>query len=158
MPVVAADTGLIYRPEQAVEMIAELLQDNGEQLGIQYVGKYEERLIPRYPSVIVSAGMTEKEVHATHTFAITLRSTIWVYHANLTKTHQQRSLEDLELATAVVALLEDDFTWKEDGVERLVFGFVESEVPGVIAPRSGRGEPVVGTKLEWNGTTQKRWA
>jgi hypothetical protein len=153
MSSVIPETGLIWRPEHAVEMLNELIRDNAEILGVEYVGKYDERMIPRYPSVVISAGITDKEVHATHTYAITLRCTIWVYHANATMTHQERSLEDLVLCTALVSLLEDDPTFSE----RIIFGFVESETPGVIAPRAGKGELIVGTRMAWEAVTQQRW-
>lgn len=144
---------LIYRPEEAVEMIADTIEENAERLEIQFVGKYDERLLPRYPAVNVSSGQLTKEVHATHTFALTLRCLIWVYHANMTMTHKERSLEDLLLATSLVSLLEDDPTFNG----KLIFGFVSAEIPGVIAPRAGRGEPIVGTRIEWEGVTQQRF-
>lgn len=144
---------LIYRPEQAVELVANVIEDNAERLGIGYVGRYDERLLPHYPAVVVSADQMDKEVHATHTFAIMLRCSIWVYHAKLTITHKQRSKEDLELATALVALLEDDKTFND----KVVFAFCSAETPGIIQPRSGRGEPVVGTRLSWQAATQQRW-
>lgn len=145
---------LITRPEEVVELLANLIEQNSGPLGVEFVGKYDEKMLPRYPSVVVSAGPFSKEVHGTHTFALELRAIIWVYHANLTLTHAQRSKEDLELATSLVALIEDDKTFEE----QLIFSFVESETPGVIAPRAGRGEPVVGTRLNWMGVTQQRWA
>lgn len=153
MPIVMPAQVLITRPEQAVELLKDLIEDNAERLGIQFVGVYDERLIPRYPAVIISAGQTDKEPHATHTFAVILRCTIWVYHAKMTQTHRERSEEDLLLATALGALLEDDKTYED----RLIFGYVESEVPGVIAPRAGRGEMIVGTKMNWEASTQQRW-
>jgi len=144
---------LISTPEECVEAISELISDNAERLGIQYVGKNDERLLPRYPAVVVSGGMKRKEVHATHTFNVELYTTIWVYHAAITKTHQERSMEDMVFATALEALLEDDKTLGQ----RVIFCYVESSVPGVYAPRSGRGEPVVGTKINWYALSQKRW-
>lgn len=149
----AVTTELITRPEEAVELCSVVIGENAERLGIQYVGKYDERLLPRYPAVVVSAGPMAKEVHATHTFAATLRCIIWIYHANLSLTHQERSEEDLLLVTALVSLLEEDKTFEN----RIIFGFVESEVPGVIGPRSGRGEPIVGTRINWEAVTQQRW-
>ncbi len=121
------DVALITRPEEAVEMLAKLISDN--------------------------AGILNKEVHASHTFNVTLRCIIWVYHAEITKTHQQRSLEDLELATGLVALIEDDKTFQS----AVIFSFIDSESPGIVAPRRGRGEPIVGTRITWEALTQQRW-
>ena len=155
MPIVVPEpnTILITRPEEAVEMLSELIEDNADRLGIEFVGKYDERLLPRYPAVVLSSAPLTKEVHATHTFNVTLRVTIWVYHAKITVTHKERSEEDLLLVTALTSLLEDDPTYGN----RVVFGFVDNEVPGVVAPRAGRGDPIVGTRMSWEAITQQRW-
>lgn len=153
MPVVVPTTGYITRPEEAVEMLSELIDDNAARLGIEFIGKYDERLLPRYPAVVISSAPLAREVHATHTFALTLRATIWIYHAKVSLTHKERSEEDLLLVTALVSLLHDDPTY--DG--RVIFGYVESEIPGVIAPRAGRGDPIVGTRISWEGVVQERF-
>jgi hypothetical protein len=147
------DTELLTRPEEAVDLLKEVIDDNAGLLGIEFVATHEERLIPRYPAVVISAGVVTKEVHATHTFNVTLRCIIWVYHANLTETHRERNQHDLELATALIALLEDDKTFGN----RLIFSFVESETPGVLAARFGRSDAIVGTRLAWESITQQRW-
>lgn len=144
---------LITRPEEAVEMLNDLIELNAGSIGIEFVGKYDESLIPRYPAVIVSAGAVTKEVHASHTFNVTLRCILWVYHAKITLTHAQRSKEDLELATNLSALVESDKKF----AERVIFSFIESEAPGLVAPRAGKGEPIVGTRLAWECLTQQRW-
>lgn len=145
---------VITRPEEAVEMLADILDDNAGLLGLEFVGRYDEKLLPRYPAVVVSGGTLNKEVHGTHTFLTRLRCVLWVYHANANQTHAQRSREDLELATALVALLEDDKTFDN----RVVFGYVESETPGVIAARTGRSELIVGTRLVWEAVTRHVWS
>lgn len=144
---------LITTPEEAVEMLYDLIRENAGLLGMEYVGQYDENMLPRYPNVVISPGIKTKELHASHTFLVTLRCVLWVYHAKLTETHTERSKEDLAFATAIEALVEDD---KEFG-GRVIFSFVESSTPGVIAPRTGKGEGIVGTRLAWECTTQQRW-
>jgi hypothetical protein len=153
MPVVVPTTGLITRPEQAVEMVSELLENEGGNIGIEFIGKYDERLIPRYPAVNVSTAPLTRELHATHTFNVTLRLVLWVYHAKLTQTHKERSEEDLLMVTDLKDLLHSDPTFGE----RIVFGYVDSETPGVIGPRAGRGDSVVGTRMSWEAVTQERF-
>lgn len=144
---------LITRPEEAVEMISGLIEENAGSIGMEFVGKYDEGLLPRYPNCVVSAGQVNKEVHATHTFNVTLRCIIWVYHAQMTLTHAQRSKEDLEFATRLIELIEQDKTFGD----RVIFSFVEAETPGIVAARSGKGEGIVGTRLAWECVTQQRW-
>lgn len=144
---------MLTTPEECVQVLSDLVENNAERLGIQYVGKNDERLLPRYPAVVVSGGQKTKEVHATHTFNVELRTIIWVYHAKVTQTHKERSMEDMALATALESLIEDDKTLGGT----VVFSYVESSVPGVMAPRAGRGDLVVGTKMNWYALSQKRW-
>jgi len=153
MPVVVPTTGLITRPEQAVEMLTELIENEGGSIGIEFIGKYDEKLIPRYPAVNISSAPLTREVHATHTFNVTLRAILWVYHAKLTSTHKERSEDDLLLVTMLKTLLHSDPTFNG----RVIFGFVDSETPGVIAPRAGRGDAVVGTRMSWEAITQERF-
>src|SRR4051812_48732448 len=96
---------LITQPQEAVEMLYELIRENAGSLGMEYVGQYDENLLPRYPNVVISPGIKTKEVHGTHTFLVTLRCILWIYHAKLTETHVDRSIEDLEFATAIEALI-----------------------------------------------------
>jgi hypothetical protein len=149
----AVASTLINQPQEAVDMLYEVIRENAGMLGMEYVGQYDENLLPRYPNVVISPGVKTKEVHATHTFAITLRCILWVYHAKLTETHTERNKEDLEFATAIETLIEEDKTF--DG--RVIFSFVESSTPGILAARTGKGEAIVGTRLAWECVTQQRW-
>jgi len=149
MPVIE----LITTPEEAVEMLYDLIRENAGLLGMEYVGQYDENLLPRYPNVVISPGVKTKEVHGTHTFLVTLRCIIWIYHAQLTITHTERSQEDLAFATAIETLIEQDKTFGQ----RVIFGFVESSTPGIIAARTGKGEGIVGTRLAWECITEQHW-
>jgi hypothetical protein len=141
----------ITSTREAVNMIADTIK--GSDLGIGYVGKFDEKRLPHYPAVVVSGAPREKEVHGTHTFAVTLRCFIYVYHASLSKSHANRSEEDMILVENIEALLEEDCTFGG----RVVFGYVESEAPGVMQPRSEKSEIVVSTRMTWMAGSQARF-
>lgn len=144
---------MFTRPEEVTEYFVELLTRASGALGIETVASYNENLLGRYPAVVVSPGTTQKELHATHTFNITLISGLYVYHAKLTENHRTRSKVDLELATGIIALLETDMSLGNN----IIQGWVESDTPGVMQPRSTKGELVVGTRINWSGISQSRF-
>lgn len=141
----------ITRPEELVEYFADLVAMS--DLPFEYVSKYDERLIPAYPAVQIQPGVTDKDVHGTHTFIVALRAIFYVMHAKMTVDHRTRSLEDLQLATELVAVLEESMTL--DG--RVVTGWVDSETPAAFPPRGTKGDIVVGTRLTWNGLQETRF-
>jgi hypothetical protein len=149
MPVVTTD--LITRPEQLVEYLAELVEES--TLPFAYVAKYDESLIPEYPCVQIQPGTLDKEPHGTHTFMVALRATLYVMHAKMTVDHRTRSLEDLLLATQLVALLEESLTLGG----RVIHGWVDTEVPAAFPPRSAKGDIVVGTRLTWSCIQETRF-
>jgi len=146
------------------EIAAELvkrIEDEAGALGFEYVGKWDEKLVGRYPAVVVSPVGLEKEVHGTQTFLITIRIMLWIYHADMTETYRSRSDADIELAEALEEFLErpENRTLNDNlGAEQLIFGFIETSVPGVLQPSKERGGPIVGTRLQWHGITQRRWS
>lgn len=149
MPVVAVEP--ITRPEHLVEYLAEFLGKSN--LPFQFVAKYAENLLPQYPAVQIMAGSFQKEFHGLHTWALTIRADIYVMHAKLTESRATRSLNDLKLATQTVALLEKDM--KLGG--RIIAGWVESERPGAIPPRTAKGEAVISTLLMYRVTQEARF-
>src|SRR6266576_202856 len=151
MPAVVQE--LFTRPEEVTEYFLEDLRNNAELLGLEFVGAYGERLIPTSPAVVVSAGPLDRELHGTHTFLVTLRCFFYVYHAQMSITHASRSLEDLKLATVVVDFIERDPTLGD----KIVQGWVNSEVPGASQVNSRKTDVVVSTRLAWEGITERRF-
>lgn len=149
MPVVTIAP--ITRPEELVEYFADLIETSS--LPFEYVAKYDERLIPAYPAVQVQPGILDKELHGTHTFIVALRAIFYVMHAKMTLDHRTRSLEDLQLATRLIEVLEEDMTLGG----RVIQGWVDSETPAAFPPRSTKGDIVVGTRLTWNGLQETRF-
>lgn len=150
MPVVT-DSSKIYRPEELVEHFETMFLNS--TLPLEYVAKYDEKLIPRYPAVQIQPGTFDEEPHATHTRLITLRAFIYIMHAKLTVNRRTRTLEDLLLATQVKYFLEEDVTLGQ----RIIHGFVDSETPAAFPPRAQKGDAIVGTRMTWTGAQEIRW-
>lgn len=151
MPIV--EVNKIFRPEHVVEHFYNDFMENASILGLNYVGKYGERLVPAYPAVVVSSAPMLKEVHGTHTFLMELRCIVFVFHAEMKLTQARRSYEDLALATQIVDFMERNFTLGN----RIIFGFVESEVPGAKPARNRSSDVVVSTQLTWMGAAERRF-
>jgi hypothetical protein len=141
------------RPEEIVEYFKTDFENNAGSLGIEFVGGYNERLLPRYPAIVVSAGGVDKELHGTHTFLMRIRVFVYVYHAQMRLNDVKRSLADLQLATAVMEFMERDMTLGD----RIIQGWVESEFPGARQVNSDKGQVVVSTRLTWMGISERRF-
>lgn len=125
------------------------LTTNKTALGLKYIGFADEKLIPEYPAVIVSAGAKSREIEQTHKFTVRFTADLWILHANLNVGHKVRSQQDMALADAVTALLDSDPTLGGN----IVFGYVDSETPGVMA--RSKGSAVISTRLSWMGVSRQ---
>jgi hypothetical protein len=104
--------------------------------------------------VLIMGGQYNKELHGTHTFAVTIRADIYVFHAKMTEDYQTRSYEDMLLATNLVAYLEAvDLTLGN----RIIAGWVEGEIPGVSPPRVRKANPVISTRLSFQAIQETRF-
>jgi hypothetical protein len=152
MPVVAVTPTTITRPEELVEYLANLFQEQSE-FDFGYIAKYDEKMYPKYPAIHIMAANFDKTLHSTATFLIGMRAAIHILHANMKEDRQTRNYEDLRLATQVVEFLESDMTLGG----HVIHGFVENEVPGVLPPRVTKGDAVISTRLNWMGISQRRF-
>lgn len=154
-------SNLIHKTFEAIDMIADKLNQNAGELGIAYVGKYDEKRIPKYPAVVIVPGPREKSIHGTQTFEILLTAELYVYHANLTLSKRERSKEDLKLVADLEAILESDYLWKTDPNDpqsgRLIFGYISGERPGALQPSASKSTIVIGTRMSWRGLSQRRF-
>lgn len=156
MSIVEVNKQLFNTPEEILDFLHDLMTYSSEPLGIRFVGYGEERLIPEYPAVLIAAGPVTRELHATHTFQITLMAEMWIYHAKLSESHHVRTRQDLELVTAVREVLHDNLSCPdEQGNRQVIFSYVNAEDPAFI--RRPRNEAVVGTRIEWNAISQERF-
>lgn len=152
----AVQTKLFSTPEEVLDYLHDLISFHAEPLGLRFVGYGEERLIPEYPAVLIAAGPVLREVHATHTFQLTMICELWIYHAKLSESHHIRTRQDLELVTRVREVLHDNLTCPADNDDKqVIFSYVNAEDPAFI--RRPRNEAVVGTRIEWNAVTQERF-
>lgn len=140
----------VHTAREARDMVKEAIERSPD-IELGYIGVDEEKRLPVYPAVVVSAGGKNKELHGTHTFAVTLRVLLWVYHGNMNVGHRQRSDEDLMLVEAIEKALEADPTFDD----RIIFGYVENEEPGVHQPRSEKSDLIIGTRMTWVGASQQ---
>jgi hypothetical protein len=151
MPIVAATPTTITRPEELVEYLSEMFKQS--ELGFEYIAKYDEKLIPKYPALHLQAANFDKTLHSTNNFLIGMRAAIHVLHGDMMQDRQTRNYEDLRLATQVVSFLESDMTLGQ----HITHGFVESEIPGVLPPRVTKGEAIISTRLNWFGISLRRF-
>lgn len=136
-------------PEEALDYIYNLLVENQGPLGLGYVGYADEKLLPKYPAVVVSFNTpVDRVLGPTGTFNLTWVVQIIVYHARLTASHKTRTREDMQLAAAIRNLLHTDYQ-AGGGV---IFGFVVSERPGLLA--DDKGQANVSTMLIWTGDSR----
>ncbi len=136
-------------PEQALDYFYNLLNTNKTTLGIRYVGYADENILPQYPAVVVSYNTPiDRRIHATRQFQLEWALQFMVYHARLTASHKTRTKEDMQLAKAVRDLLHTDHTLGGS----VIFGFVQSERPGILA--GSKGQATVATTLIWAGESR----
>lgn len=151
MPTVTTD--LLVRLEDLIEYWLDRLDSYKESLGFQFVGGYEERVITDYPAVIFGNGSTSKDVGGTHTFLIDHMLDIYIHHAEATVTHRKRSLENLQQVTILTRFLEADRTLGN----RIIFGYVTDERPGLIQPRTTPSKFIVSTIINYRATLKARF-
>jgi len=144
---------LFTRPEEITEYFFQQLTTNASLLGLEYVGAYGEVMIPAYPALVINAADSDKDLHGTHTYLVTLRCEIYIYHGSIVLTRARRSLEDLKLATGIIDFLELDPTLGGN----IIHGYVQSESPAASQTNSGKSEIVVSTRLSWEGITERRF-
>jgi hypothetical protein len=131
--------------EQVLNYMKPML-DNAPTLSeLQHVGFADDEMVFDYPAVILTGEPTTTEIHATHQFLNSFRIGIFVYHALASETRDVRTMEDIELCTKIRAVLHAD-SQLGGGV---VFGFVESIVPGTI--RRPNNVFAIGSRLSWRG-------
>ena len=143
---------LEHRIRLITDAIYNKLVDKQGKLGFQYVGKYDEKRLPKYPSVVVAPGDFGKVLHGTNTFNVEMSVQLWVYHGDMTVPHKTRTDEDLRLVERVETLLEEDYTL--GGL--VIFGFIATQVPGIVQPSSSKTDVIAGTRMDWVALSQRR--
>lgn len=111
---------------QVFDHVIDTLEENKAQLGLKYIAKLDEALIPEFPAVLVQTDRTDRVLHATGQFYIEHHLDFWVFHAQMDTSAATRSRKDIELATNVRKLLHANRTL--DG--HVIHSFVNGERPG----------------------------
>lgn len=132
----------------------DLINSNAGPLGLNYVGKYDEKRLPKYPSVVVSPNDKVKQPRAMNTFLIDVSLSLWVYHGDMTVPHTVRSEADLELVESIEELIEQDYTL--GGL--VIFGYIATEVSGIVQPTSRKSDVIAGTRMDWVAMSQRRFS
>lgn len=138
-----------YDQLQPFNFLADRLDNNKAALGIKYVARQDDRLLPEYPAILLTMERPlTREEHATRIFKVTFYIDIWVFHAQLTESRSVRSLADIALATSVRKFVHSDRTLEG----HIIFGFVDGEFPGITARQIGvKSLRVMTTRLSWSG-------
>jgi hypothetical protein len=134
------------------DMVVEYLKSKAGELGIAFVGTYDERRLPQYPAIVVSPGQKVKVFAGVGKFDVDLVLDIWVYHGDMTVPHSVRNREDLLLVEKIERTLEADYSFDN----RIVFGFVAEQSPGEFQSRSGKNTSIIaGTRMRWVATSRR---
>lgn len=143
----------LARLEDLIEFWLQELEDAKDDLGFKFIGGYDERVVTDYPAVVLGSGATSKEVSGTHTYLLQHQLDMYIHHAEASKTHRTRSLEMLQLVTKLVNFLEADLTLGD----KIIFGYVLSERPGLIQPRTNPSVFIVSTIINYQATLKVRF-
>jgi len=136
-------------PEQIIDHVYNLINNDKAAIGLGFIGYSDERILPKYPAAVVSLGVpVTRELYATQTFQLTFQIQVVVYHARVTTSHKTRTKEDMQIAARVREKLHEDYSLG-GGV---IFGFVTSERPGIVA--NEKGQAVVATVITWSGSSR----
>ncbi len=133
---------------QVLDYLYEKLDNEKAELGINYIARIDEDLLPVYPAILINVSPVTRELHATQIFRVQFNLDIWVFHAELTVGKAIRSREDVKLATRIRKFLHEDYTLGG----HIIFGFVDGEFPGQTTRVAGqKASTVVTTRLTWVG-------
>jgi hypothetical protein len=140
---------------QPFDFLVDLLDNNKAALGLRYIAKMEEQLVPEYPAILIAGENTQREYHATQIHLVRFFIDIWVFHAELTKSKSIRSREDIEMATTIRKLIHSNRTMSG----HIIDGYVSSEQhvnsTRLIGQRRGT---IVSTRLTWQGENRVPYA
>src|SRR5438874_7277065 len=134
-------------PVDVLDFVHDYLQDKAGEVGLEFVGYVEERLIPEYPALTLGSTSVTREIHGTHTFEVTFLLEMWIYHANLSESHRVRTREDLLLVGRVRKVMHENLRlYNDNGEPQCVFNWISAEDPAFM--RTEKGPGVVGSRIE----------
>ena len=122
-----------------------LLVPTGTLSELKHVGFADDELFMDYPALIIAGEPVNTEIHGTHQFKNYFRISLFIYHAVMSEDRTTRTRNDLILASKV----KDRFATDRKLGGGVIFGFVESVLPGTI--RRPGNVFAVGTRMSWKG-------
>lgn len=147
------------RPEEVLVDLRDRLRDNASFLGLKEVVLGDEEVQFNYPLLQLVGLPIERDIEGMSYFKVIFHAEIWIYHADLSVGHEQRTIDEMKLATEVVKYLHRDETRHLRGEpddngnpDRLVFAYVNSELPGRI--RRPGSPSIITTRLGWQGESR----
>src|SRR5262245_1974432 len=100
-----------YDVDAVTQYIVDKLEDNKGELGFRTIVYGDSRLVRAYPSAVVEPAPLQRELHASRQWLLVFRVNVWIYHALLKISRQERVKEDVQLSNSVVSLLHEDKTF-----------------------------------------------
>jgi hypothetical protein len=149
----------LARPEDVLVEWKDRLEGAKGILGFRSVILGESDLLMEYPCCQIVGEPVTRNYVSTQYFQVLFQAALWVYHAALDDTHQQRTIDDMKLATKVVQFLhqEDNRHLRDEtGANQLIFSYVLNELPGRI--RRVGSPDIITTRLLWQGESRITFA
>lgn len=147
------------RPEEVLVDLRDRLKEKASELQIKEVILGEEEVQFNYPLLQIVGQPLERDIEGMSYFKVVFHAEIWIYHADLSVGHEQRTIDDMKLATNVLKFLHTDAMRHLRGLpdengqtDRLIFAFVNSELPGRI--RRPGSPSIITTRLGWQGESR----
>ena len=122
-----------------------VLVPTGTLAELKHVGYADDEIFFAYPALVIAGEPVNTEIHGTHQFKNYFRVSLFIYHAQMKEDRTTRTRNDLLLATKV----KNRFSTNRTLGTGVVFGFVDSVVPGTI--RRPGNIFAVGTRMTWKG-------
>jgi hypothetical protein len=142
---------LTEKPTIITQKIKDILIAELVPVDLKAVYYGEQTLIPSYPAVVVESYPMEREITGTHTFGVTLRTGIIVFHGKLQPPEVTKK-ECEELIELITETLHADHTL--DGL--VVFGYINRVDPGVAirGGPEGASEMYRASRVTWEGLSR----
>jgi len=138
-----------YDPLQVFDALVGMLDDNKATLGLGYIAKLDEELLPQYPAVLVTMEAPIRRTwHSTGMFNVEFNVDFWVFHALLSVGKATRSRLDIELATQVRKLIHQHYTLSGHIIDSHVTGEYPGRTTRIVG---GKASSIVTTRLTWEG-------
>lgn len=147
------------RPEEVLVDLRDKLREKASELGITEVILGDEEVQFNYPLLQIVGQPLDREIAGMSYWSVMFHAELWLYHADLSVSHSQRTIDEMKLATNVLKFLHTDNMRHLRGepddqgqTDRLIFAYVNSELPGRI--RRPGSPSIITTRFGWQGESR----